>query len=116
LVEGAGADAGADGDRPHGQARVAGVGQQFLRRPQDVAAATLRIAPGGWPGGQVCLHDHHTTAKRTMFRRILNVVQNGHSISVVQTHLDWLEAESIDIMREAAAESERPVLLYSIGK
>jgi sulfate adenylyltransferase subunit 2 len=34
----------------------------------------------------------------------------------VQTHLDWLEAESIDIMREAAAESERPVLLYSIGK
>jgi sulfate adenylyltransferase subunit 2 len=32
------------------------------------------------------------------------------------THLDRLEAESIDIMREAAAESERPVLLYSIGK
>ncbi|WP_245811866.1 sulfate adenylyltransferase subunit CysD [Actinophytocola xinjiangensis] len=32
------------------------------------------------------------------------------------THLDWLEAESIDIMREAVAESERPVLLYSIGK
>jgi sulfate adenylyltransferase subunit 2 len=34
----------------------------------------------------------------------------------VWTHLDWLEAESIDIMREAVAESERPVLLYSIGK
>ncbi|MPZ84672.1 MAG: sulfate adenylyltransferase subunit CysD [Actinophytocola sp.] len=32
------------------------------------------------------------------------------------THLDWLEAESIDILREAVAESERPVLLYSIGK
>jgi sulfate adenylyltransferase subunit 2 len=32
------------------------------------------------------------------------------------THLDRLEAESIDILREAAAESERPVLLYSIGK
>ncbi len=34
----------------------------------------------------------------------------------MRTHLDWLEAESIDILREAAAESERPVLLYSIGK
>jgi sulfate adenylyltransferase subunit 2 len=31
-------------------------------------------------------------------------------------HLQWLEAESIDIMREAVAESERPVMLYSIGK
>lgn len=33
-----------------------------------------------------------------------------------RTHLDRLEAESIDIFREAVAESERPVLLYSIGK
>ncbi len=32
------------------------------------------------------------------------------------THLDRLEAESIDILREAVGESERPVLLYSIGK
>jgi sulfate adenylyltransferase subunit 2 len=32
------------------------------------------------------------------------------------THLDRLEAESIHIMREAVAESENPVLLYSIGK
>ncbi len=31
-------------------------------------------------------------------------------------HLDALEADSIDIFREAVAESERPVLLYSIGK
>jgi len=34
----------------------------------------------------------------------------------VLTQLDRLEAESIDILREAVAESERPVLLYSIGK
>ncbi len=34
----------------------------------------------------------------------------------VLTHLQRLEAESIQIMREAAAESERPVMLYSIGK
>jgi sulfate adenylyltransferase subunit 2 len=32
------------------------------------------------------------------------------------THLEELEAESIQIIREAVAESERPVMLYSIGK
>ena len=32
------------------------------------------------------------------------------------THLEQLEAESIHIIREVAAEFERPVLLYSIGK
>ncbi len=32
------------------------------------------------------------------------------------SHLDRLEAESLFILREAVAESERPVMLYSIGK
>ncbi len=32
------------------------------------------------------------------------------------THLQRLEAEAIQIMREAVAESERPAMLYSIGK
>lgn len=32
------------------------------------------------------------------------------------THLDRLEAESIHILREVAAETRRPVMLYSIGK
>ena len=32
------------------------------------------------------------------------------------THLDELEAESIQILRETAASFERPVLMYSIGK
>ena len=32
------------------------------------------------------------------------------------THLQRLEAESIQIIREAVAEAERPVMLYSIGK
>src|SRR5688572_24018254 len=32
------------------------------------------------------------------------------------TNLQRLEAESIDIMREAVAEGEKPVMLYSIGK
>jgi sulfate adenylyltransferase subunit 2 len=33
-----------------------------------------------------------------------------------QTHLDWLEAEAIYILREVAAECVRPVLLFSGGK
>ena len=32
------------------------------------------------------------------------------------THLQHLEAESIHILREAVAESENPVMLYSVGK
>jgi sulfate adenylyltransferase subunit 2 len=33
-----------------------------------------------------------------------------------RSYLRQLEDESIDIIREAAAEGERPVMLYSIGK
>jgi sulfate adenylyltransferase subunit 2 len=36
--------------------------------------------------------------------------------SVTLTHLQRLEAESIQILREAVSESERPVMLYSVGK
>src|SRR4029078_4762888 len=36
--------------------------------------------------------------------------------SYTLTHLKQLEAESIHILREVAAEVERPVMLYSIGK
>ncbi|MDB5615403.1 MAG: cysD, partial [Devosia sp.] len=32
------------------------------------------------------------------------------------THLQSLEAESIEILREVAASFERPVMMYSIGK
>ena len=35
---------------------------------------------------------------------------------VIQSHLDKLEAESIEIIREVVAEADNPVLLYSIGK
>lgn len=38
--------------------------------------------------------------------------QRRHGLS----HLDWLEAESIHIVREVVAEFERPVLLFSGGK
>ncbi len=32
------------------------------------------------------------------------------------THLQRLEAESIHIMREVVSETDRPVMLYSVGK
>ncbi len=35
---------------------------------------------------------------------------------LAMTHLDRLEAEAIHIMREVAAEAQKPVLLYSVGK
>ncbi|NNM52224.1 MAG: sulfate adenylyltransferase subunit CysD [Pseudomonadales bacterium] len=38
------------------------------------------------------------------------------SASTTLTHLKQLEAESIHIIREVAAEFERPVMLYSVGK
>ena len=37
-------------------------------------------------------------------------------VSTLLTHLDRLEAESIHIIREVAAESDHPVMLYSVGK
>jgi sulfate adenylyltransferase subunit 2 len=40
----------------------------------------------------------------------------GGSPSMSLTHLQRLEAESIHIMREVVAETENPVMLYSIGK
>ncbi|MDG5496663.1 sulfate adenylyltransferase subunit CysD [Niveispirillum sp. BGYR6] len=39
-----------------------------------------------------------------------------HSPMTGFSHLDWLEAESIHIMREVAAQFQAPVMLYSIGK
>ncbi len=43
-----------------------------------------------------------------------NIRGGMHSMSL--THLQRLEAESIHIMREVVAETENPVMLYSIGK
>src|SRR5665213_2694372 len=40
----------------------------------------------------------------------------GHRAPTVLTHLQRLEAESIQIMREVAAKCEKPVMLYSVGK
>jgi 3'-phosphoadenosine 5'-phosphosulfate sulfotransferase (PAPS reductase)/FAD synthetase len=41
---------------------------------------------------------------------------NGLQAEAALTHLQRLEAESIHIIREVAAEAGKPVMLYSIGK
>lgn len=46
--------------------------------------------------------------------RAVNIMQNLPTRH--RTHLQQLEAESIEIMREVAAEFRNPVMLYSIGK
>src|SRR5215813_5011130 len=49
----------------------------------------------------------------TIDREHASVLEDG---AAAPSHLDHLEAESIHIIREAVAESDNPVLLYSIGK
>jgi sulfate adenylyltransferase subunit 2 len=39
----------------------------------------------------------------------------NHRDTFALTHLERIEAESIQIMREVVAESDRPVMLYSVG-
>ena len=47
---------------------------------------------------------------------VINKRQTDRHKQMQQSHLDVLEAEAIYIMREVAAECEKPVMLYSIGK
>ncbi|MCA8355539.1 sulfate adenylyltransferase subunit CysD [Burkholderia cepacia] len=62
----------------------------------------MPLARYRWCHARIAAHvarRRHETRRRTML-----------------THLERLEAESIHIMREVVAESENPVMLYSIGK
>jgi sulfate adenylyltransferase subunit 2 len=52
-----------------------------------------------------------------MVENAANVLDEAPQISAGRlTHLQRLESEAIQIMREAVSESERPAMLYSIGK
>jgi sulfate adenylyltransferase subunit 2 len=50
--------------------------------------------------------------RHTNFHDVADMTSND----IALTHLERLEAESIHIMREVVAETDRPVLLYSVGK
>jgi len=47
---------------------------------------------------------------------VIEIIGSATIMTKTLTHLKRLEAESIQIMREVAAEAEKPVMLYSIGK
>lgn len=47
---------------------------------------------------------------------MIYLIENQKEQESIMDHLDKLEAEAIYIMREVAAECEKPVMLYSIGK
>jgi len=63
-------------------------------------------------GGQCTLKTLETAVAK------LDALEAGHAEvdNMDMSHLDRLEAESIHIMREVAAKSENPVMLYSVGK
>ncbi len=62
-------------------------------------------------GGQLTLKTLETAMAKLAD---LEAAASGPNLDM--THLDRLEAESIHIMREVAAQSDNPVMLYSVGK
>ena len=57
-----------------------------------------------------------TDIKDTVSRYAARFKNPGRTQRELSPHLRELEAEAIHIMREVAAEFQRPVMLYSIGK
>jgi sulfate adenylyltransferase subunit 2 len=63
---------------------------------------------------KILLEIYHENINKDYF-----IEKNSNQSSIKDnklSHLDSLESESINIMREVAAESNKPVILYSIGK
>ncbi len=71
--------------------------RHFMRAAEPLVATAQKPALTPMPAGRPNHHPSH---------------HPGHHPS----HLDRLEAEAIHIIREVAAECEKPVMLYSIGK
>ncbi|MEN7538050.1 sulfate adenylyltransferase subunit CysD [Aurantiacibacter sp. DGU5] len=92
----------------------------------------LREARASSPSGKVARNDARGTHALPAMLHARHSRANGASAKVnflafvwcnntgprmtSLTHLERLEAESIHIMREVAAEADKPVMLYSIGK
>jgi sulfate adenylyltransferase subunit 2 len=77
------------------------------------------LARSAWPSPPDCAVRGDRLAVGN--RRARSSEPRGHSIATAAsaaplTHLQRLEAESLHIIREAVAEAERPVMLYSAGK
>jgi sulfate adenylyltransferase subunit 2 len=74
---------------------------------------------GGWDAVAVAPRGRGVKKQRAApdkQRAIPEAAPQAAARTAVLTHLERLEAESIHIMREVAAEADKPVMLYSIGK
>jgi len=99
-------------------------------RQRDIAAAVGRseAAVSQWVGGErdipadlVPQIEALTGIARHRLRpdlwgKTMDAIANAVRHVPDLTHLQRLEAESIHILREVAAEAEKPVMLYSVGK
>ncbi len=83
------------------------IGKDVAIFPHDRLVALCRLAP---PANDLSL---------LAYSSVLDLSQQAHCAKQGKTstpHLDRLEAECIHILREAVAEGENPVMLYSVGK
>jgi sulfate adenylyltransferase subunit 2 len=91
---------------------------QGLRKLQQHIAKDIAVFPHGSLVG--LLRDvqsiEHITLKPSAYLPILNLSTPNTQRGSTTPHLKRLEAESIHIIREAVAEAENPVMLYSVGK
>jgi sulfate adenylyltransferase subunit 2 len=81
-----------------------------MRAPRQASHPSARIGSG------IITEVGRVDARRTLGVRGAMRPQSAAGGAPMLTHLQQLEAESIHIIREAVAESEHPVMLYSIGK
>jgi sulfate adenylyltransferase subunit 2 len=95
------------------------------KRQRDIAEAVSRSegAVSQWVSGEreipadlVLKVEAFTGIPRYRLRPDLWETRMPNATLPDLTHLQRLEAESIHIMREVAAEAEKPVMLYSVGK
>jgi sulfate adenylyltransferase subunit 2 len=101
------------------------------KRQRDIAEAVGRSegAISQWVSGERAIPaelvprlEEFTGIPRTHLRpdlwetRMPDALTSALQADAALTHLQRLEAESIHIMREVAAEAEKPVMLYSVGK
>jgi sulfate adenylyltransferase subunit 2 len=101
------------------------------KRQRDIAEAVGRSegAISQWVSGERAIPadlvprlEEFTGIPRTHLRpdlwetRMPDALTSVLHADAALTHLQRLEAESIHIMREVAAEAENPVMLYSVGK
>jgi sulfate adenylyltransferase subunit 2 len=96
---------------------VAKILESLLQLQQYIAKA-IAVFPHGQLVG--LLRDvrsfDQVTLSPTAYLPTLNLPKTSLQRSATTPHLRRLEAESIHIIREAVAEAENPVMLYSVGK